>query len=174
MGAQQSSPASPVSEKVFYPASQAGTVQFSPELIAQLSDPSTAASPSQARQSSIDEHIRQKLESSLQSLKAQEASLNAQLHAELQASNLSTEKSASGSGTSSEILRRDIEEIREKVERFEKKRSLSDWPEINQTKENIKQCYLKNPTTPLDCWREVEDFKAAAEKLEQSFVMSLK
>ena len=225
MGAQQSSPSglsSEQSEKVFYPESQAGTVQVSPQL-ASFVPPSSAhlslvnraclpgaatdnlltdklsvyvlrtncSSPlslslscrtrptlppppkpanhpsSESAQSSatpyalmylsphtmliilchltfasLSDHIRSKLAASLSSLKQQEAQLTQQLQASLSQSNTQHESSSSSSGTSSQLLSRDIEEVREKVRRIENKKSLADWPEVNQMKEKVRECYM--------------------------------
>jgi altered-inheritance-of-mitochondria protein 13 len=90
----------------------------------------------------LSEHIRSKLASSLASLKAQEAQLTSQLHASLSQSNTQHESSSSSSGTHSQILSRDIEEVREKVRRIENKKSLADWPEVGAMKERVRECYL--------------------------------
>lgn len=75
---------------------------------------------------------------------------------------------------SSASLRADLEEVQKKVDRFQKRRGLDDEPEVNHAKEAVVECYKRNPTTTLDCWYEVAQFKGSVAKAEQKFVDSLR
>jgi len=68
---------------------------------------------------------------------------------------------------SSAELMGDMEEIRSKVDRYQARRDLSEHSEIKLTGEAVVSCYRANPTTPLDCWREVTQFKASVAAVEQ-------
>ena len=68
---------------------------------------------------------------------------------------------------SSEVLGRDIEEVREKVERMRKDKESKEGPEIRQAREKVVLCYKEKEGKPLDCWREVEAFKNEVSKLEK-------
>ena len=89
-------------------------------------------------------------------------------------------------GMSSEVLGRDIEEIREKIERMKKDREEKEGQGIKKAREGVMKCYklvdcsllslrggalMKHhrdkSDRPLDCWREVEAFKEEVGKLEK-------
>lgn len=100
-----------------------------------------------------------------------------------------SEKAVTGSVKSSTSLLGDMEDIRQKVERFHKRRDLEDNPLVREKGEAVVLCYKSvfpclalsfgvssltselccrsNPTTPLDCWRAVSEFKVAATQVEQ-------
>ncbi|TPX36506.1 hypothetical protein SmJEL517_g01350 [Synchytrium microbalum] len=46
-------------------------------------------------------------------------------------------------------------------------------PEYIEKEQSVIDCYKKNPGRPLDCWREVEEFKLVAKKAEKDFVLGL-
>ncbi|KIR34038.1 hypothetical protein I352_03270 [Cryptococcus deuterogattii MMRL2647] len=82
---------------------------------------------------------------------------------------------------SSQVLGRDIEEIREKVERMKEKKN-NESEGVKLARQSVEQCYLyvalalvfaANEDKPLDCWKQVEAFKTEVAKLEQAFVKSL-
>lgn len=88
---------------------------------------------------------------------------------------------------SSDVLGRDIEEVREKVERLAAQRNIKEGQAVKSAKEGVVKCYLSvnnlflfgrvlaeriethrdHPDRPLDCWKEVEQFKSEVSKLEQ-------
>lgn len=93
---------------------------------------------------------------------------------------------AVGSVRSSTVLMGDLEELRQKVERFQTRRALSEFPEVQAKSEAVVSCYKyvpvvsrvsvpqnvdvnyrSHPTTSLDCWREVHEFKNAVASVEQ-------
>ena len=43
-------------------------------------------------------------------------------------------------------------------------------PEVEKAKESLVQCLRTNDRRPLDCWQEVETFKAEVGKLEKAFI----
>lgn len=93
---------------------------------------------------SHSESIRSKLSSSLASLKDEEQRLTTELEAALKGAQKAGEMDPSGGakGASSLALKREIEEIREKVQRMSEKRQLSDWPDVAAKKAAVKECYL--------------------------------
>lgn len=140
------------------------------------------------------DHIRAQLARSLSSLREQEAALASSLASELAASNTSREASASAAGTTSAILKGDLDEVRSKVERVQKKVKEVESGEVGKAREGVRACLLsvlllnlpflthvdsvtqlavgpllsrKNKDKPLDCWKETEQFKAAVSRLEQ-------
>ncbi|KAK4687928.1 MICOS complex subunit MIC19, partial [Tremellales sp. Uapishka_1] len=163
MGAAQSS--QPATEQVISAPEPSTSVQFSPSLLDRLSSPSTPSKPS----SSNDDIIRKRLAAESAHLRSEEAAILSSISAALEKENLDKEKP----GMSSEVLGRDIEEVREKVERMTRARKEKEGEGVRSSKSSVVKCYLDNPSTPLDCWKEVETFKAEVSKLEQAFVQSL-
>ncbi|WVQ84307.1 hypothetical protein IAT38_006459 [Cryptococcus sp. DSM 104549] len=162
MGAAQSS--QNAHEQVVTAPEPSTSVQFSPTLISRLSSPHEPAPAS----SSTDEVVRRRLAAESAHLRAQEAEILKSISAALEKENLDKEKP----GMSSEVLGRDIEEIKEKVERMKEKRT-KEGEAVRAARESVEKCYLSNSDRPLDCWKEVESFKAEVAKLEQAFVKSL-
>lgn len=90
-----------------------------------------------------------------------------------------------GEVKSSASLLGDLEEIRSKVDKYQKKQELSDHPDVKASGEAVVSCYRyvflspftidtthfishrNHPTTPLDCWREVNAFKTSVADLEK-------
>ncbi|KIR62437.1 hypothetical protein I314_03379, partial [Cryptococcus bacillisporus CA1873] len=137
---------------------------FSPALISRLSSPHDPAPPT----SSTDDIVRRRLAAESAHLRSQEAEILHSISAALEKENLDREKP----GMSSQVLGRDIDEIREKVERIKEKKN-NESEGVKLARQSVEQCYLANEDKPLDCWKQVEAFKAEVAKLEQAFVKSL-
>jgi altered-inheritance-of-mitochondria protein 13 len=88
------------------------------------------------------DHIRAQLARSLSSLREQEAALASSLASELAASNTSREASASAAGTTSAILKGDLDEVRSKVERVQKKVKEVESGEVGKAREGVRACLL--------------------------------
>ena len=59
-------------------------------------------------------------------------------------------------------------DLRQKLESRKKLDKVS--PEVEKAKESLVSCLRKNDRRPLDCWQEVETFKAEVGKLEKAFI----
>jgi len=79
---------------------------------------------------------------------------------------------ADGAKNSTVVLLGDLEEVRQKVDRYRAR--LTKHPEVQNAREAIASCYRANPTTTLNCWSEVAAFRTAVAKLEQQYVESLR
>ncbi|WWC64656.1 uncharacterized protein I303_107267 [Kwoniella dejecticola CBS 10117] len=165
MGAAQSS--QNVQDQVILPSEPSTSVEFSPSLISRLSSPSSAGS-SKTGGDSPDDIIRRRLHVEAENLRAKEAEILNKISSELEKENLDKEKP----GMSSEILGKDIEQIREKVQRLRENR-VNEGKGVTEARKEVVGCYLNNPDKPLDCWKQVEQFKVEVAKLEQAFVKSL-
>ena len=69
---------------------------------------------------------------------------------------------------SNDSVTKEVAELRSKLER-RKKLEQTD-PAVEKAKDGLVQCLRLNDRRPLDCWQEVESFKAEVAKLEQKFV----
>ncbi|KAF9267712.1 hypothetical protein L218DRAFT_642405 [Marasmius fiardii PR-910] len=174
MGASQST-----SEKVFRNETP---IQFSPDVVDQLKDREASPGPTPERQTTIDQHIRSRIEHEVKQLRKQEEDVQNAIAQALEKENLDKEKSMAGqadggdsAGTvkSSAALFGDLEEIRSKIERFQTRRTLQDHPEVKSYQDAVLSCYQSHPTTTLDCWREVSKFKSAVHSLEQEYFKTL-
>ncbi|KAJ7172755.1 hypothetical protein C8R46DRAFT_833803, partial [Mycena filopes] len=139
-------------------------VQFSQDLVDTLADNAASTNPSPGRQNSIDAHIRARIQADLQQLRAEEQLVRDQIHAALEKENLDRERAMAGDPNSvktSAALLADLDEVRAKVDRFHARRDLSEFPALRQNSDALVACYKNNATTPLDCWQEVDKFKAS-------------
>lgn len=94
-----------------------------------------------------------------------------------------TEGGAHGDIKNSTVLLGDLEEIRQKVERYRERASLTDHLSVKEAREAVASCYQyvpppepeslfhhpcrANPTTTLNCGSEVAAFRSAVAELEQ-------
>ncbi|KAI9633969.1 uncharacterized protein MKK02DRAFT_38640 [Dioszegia hungarica] len=174
MGAQQSSQAP--QEQVFQ-SEPSTSVQFSPSLIDRLSSaaPSpdksakSSSSVSGSSSSSTDDIVRRRLAAESAHIRQQESEILSKISAALEKENMDKEKPR----MSSQVLSRDIEEVREKVGRMKREREQKEGEGVRKAKEGVVACYAAKKDRPLDCWKEVEAFKFEVSKLEQAFVKSM-
>lgn len=143
------------------------TSQFSPSLIDRLSSPapSSSSSSSSSSNNSTDDIIRRRLAAESAHIRKQEADILAAISAALEKENITKEKQ--NPGISSNVLGRDIEQVREKVERMKKERNEKEGEGVRKAKEQVVRCYKEKSDRPLDCWKEVENFKGEVAKLEK-------
>lgn len=72
------------------------------------------------------------------------------------------------SGRSHESMSKEITELRAKLDARKK---VEQTPkEVEQAKESLVSCLRTNDRRPLDCWEEVQAFKAEVGKLEKAFI----
>lgn len=78
----------------------------------------------------------------------------------------SDDKDASGS--SYHTVSKEIEEMRKKLEARKQVRALPEG--VEGARNEVIRCLRENDRRPLDCWQEVENFKAEVKKLEKGWV----
>lgn len=59
-------------------------------------------------------------------------------------------------------------DLRQKLDSRKKVEKAS--PEVEKAKESLVTCLRVNDRRPLDCWQEVENFKAEVGKMEKRFI----
>jgi len=171
----QSKSQSPPSEQSFY--SPPSSITFSPSLIDQLSSTSSSSpepQPSLHRQELIDSHIRQKIAQEISNLKAKEDELLKEISSALEKENI--EKEIESGVTSSKILEKDLEALRQRVERRKEERKRwegEEWSEVKKLREEVGECYKKNPDRTLDCRALVKAFRVEVDKLEKTITSSI-
>ncbi|KAG9318355.1 hypothetical protein JVU11DRAFT_445 [Chiua virens] len=176
MGASQSKP-NITSPKVFRPEMP---IEVSPDVVNSLSARLASEETMPERQFAIDSHIRERIQRELTALRAEEETVQQEIIRALEKENLDREMSMADDGgthggvKTSVSLIGDLEEIRDKVDRFQTRRQLGDFPSVKETGEAIASCYKMNVTTPLECWREVARFKTAVADAETRYLAALR
>jgi altered-inheritance-of-mitochondria protein 13 len=69
---------------------------------------------------------------------------------------------------SRDSVTKEIEALKKKLEA--RKRLEQADPAVNKAKEDVVTCLRLNDRRPLDCWKEVENFKREVGRLEKEFV----
>jgi len=179
MGAGQSK--ADTEEKVFHHET---SIQFSQDVVNRLSNTSASPDTSPERQATLDNHVRARIQAELEHLRAEEESVQKEIELALERENIDREMSLTGGESPEEVaqgdvknsttLLGDLEEIRSKVDRYQSRRQLSDYPAVKESGEAVVLCYKKNPTTPLDCWQEVSEFKVSVAQAESQHLASLR
>ena len=120
-----------------------------------LVDSTAVPAPSAERQSTIDAQIRSRIEAELQHLRQEEEEVRLQIERALEKENLDRERAmagqegdaaegaeaAAGSVRSSAALMGDLEELRQKVDRFQTRRALTEFPDVVAKSEAVVNCY---------------------------------
>ena len=117
-----------------------------------LTDSSASPSPSPERQSTIDAQIRSRIHAELEHLRQQEEDVQHQIEQALEKENLDRERalageesegegSEAGSVRNSAALEGDLEELKAKVERFQSRQALSEFPAVQAASEEVVTCY---------------------------------
>ncbi|OLL26770.1 MICOS complex subunit mic19 [Neolecta irregularis DAH-3] len=99
----------------------------------------------------LESHIQSRVHAELKRLELLESEAF-----ERQASELSKINIENDSGLNSTILSNDIANLKKKLEKRPKLRELDG---VNQVRENLVGCLKLHEHRPLECWKEVEDFK---------------
>ncbi|KAG6017378.1 hypothetical protein E4U54_007383 [Claviceps lovelessii] len=129
------------------------------------SSPETDAS----RAKLIEQHIQARVAEELKKLQKKETEALSLAH-EKMAANIddddvnNTDKRA----VTSFSLGREVDELRRKLEQRKNIRELPE--EVDRARSEVIRCLRENDRRPLDCWQEVESFKAEVKKLEKTWV----
>ncbi|KAH0830462.1 P-loop containing nucleoside triphosphate hydrolase protein [Lanmaoa asiatica] len=142
MGASQSKP--DTHPKVFHPEPP---IEISPDVVNTLSARLVSEETMPERQFAIDSHIRERIQRELTALRTEEETVQLEIHRALEKENLDREMSMVEDGSTHGGLKAgvaligDLEEIKEKIDRFQTRRQLGDFPSVKETGEAIASCY---------------------------------
>jgi altered-inheritance-of-mitochondria protein 13 len=81
---------------------------------------------------------------------------------------LASAPEAEDKGPSHFSVSKEVVELRKKLEERKQLRALPD--SVEGARNEVVRCLRENDRRPLDCWQEVENFKAEVKKLEKSWV----
>lgn len=71
-------------------------------------------------------------------------------------------------GTTSFSLGSEVDELRQKLEQ---RKTIREMPaELDKARSDVIRCLREHDRRPLDCWQEVESFKAGVRELERRWV----
>ncbi|KAH0365245.1 DUF1690-domain-containing protein, partial [Aureobasidium melanogenum] len=158
-------------------------VSFSPSVVDSLQNsPETDST----RSRNLELQIQQRVTAELERIREEEAQRLAQYTERLTPSSPASDDSSSdpsltekissaltpsssqSKSRSNDSVSKEVADLRNKLER-RKKLEQTD-PAVEKAKEGLVQCLRVNDRRPLDCWEQVEAFKAEVAKLEQKFV----
>ncbi|KAJ3849262.1 hypothetical protein EV368DRAFT_85734 [Lentinula lateritia] len=159
-------------------------VQFSPDVVEQLSERQASTIPTSERQSTLDEHIRTRIQDEVKQLRKAEEEVQEEIRVALEKENLDREKAMAGQASeegragagsvkSSAALLGDLEEIRSRIDRFQIRKSLASYPGLKANQDALVSCYKSHATSSLDCWMEVVNFKNSVAQLEKDYFKTL-
>ncbi|KAG5938035.1 hypothetical protein E4U53_008088 [Claviceps sorghi] len=142
----------------------AGPPSVSLEVVDSLrSSPETDAS----RAKLIEQHIQARVAEELKKLQKKESEALTMAHEKMAASHGADDDGDKGAATSFS-LGREVDDLRRKLEQRKNIRELPG--EVDRARSEVIRCLRENDRRPLDCWQEVESFKAEVKKLEKSWV----
>ena len=161
----------------------------------QLVDHQVSAEIPRERQLTLDAHIRTRIQSELSRLQQEEERVREEIERALEKENLDRERlmageevasdeAGAGSVKSSAALMGDLEELRQKVEKYHARQDSEELATVRAKGQEVVSCYQcvspvclhpyvnsgtprSNPSSPLDCWKAVEEFRASVAQVEQ-------
>ncbi|KIK63835.1 hypothetical protein GYMLUDRAFT_222209 [Collybiopsis luxurians FD-317 M1] len=159
-------------------------VQFAPDVVEQLSERQASPTPTPERQSTLDEHIRARIQNEVKQLRKAEEQVQEEIRLALEKENLDKEKAMAGEASgeaeagagsikSSAVLLGDLEEIQAKIDRFQTRKSLANYPELKASQDALISCYKSHMNSSLECWKEVANFKNSVSQLEKEYFKTL-
>jgi len=160
-------------------------IQFSDEVVNHLSDHLASPETTPQRQSTLDAHIRSRIQTEISRLREEEQHVKGEIERALEKENLDRERgmvedetedeeSGVGHAKSATVLLGDLEELRRQVERFHAKKDDVEFVTAQTRSNAVVQCYKTHSQSPLDCWREVQEFKASVANIEEHYIESLR
>lgn len=149
-------------------------IRFSPSLIGNLERRQNKSEPARSTDAvnSSNELERQRLDSELSKLREEERMLN-QREEELTKRELESVTPSSvaapspADGRSVSVVAHDVEELLRRNKEIAIK-PLD--PQMVAYQKAVVECYKKNEERPLDCWREVDQFKESVRSAQRKFI----
>ncbi|KAI0049681.1 hypothetical protein FA95DRAFT_1581585 [Auriscalpium vulgare] len=185
MGASHSKSDADSGEQVFY---NDVPIQISGDLVHQLSDPSASPDVSPARQAALDAGVVSHIHAQAARLASEEEDVRQQIEAALERENLDRERTMAGGAAAAEdgedtvgevkssaVLLGDLEEVRQRVDRYTERRKVAEGLDsVAQASKAVVSCLEANPGRSLNCHSEVSAFHSAVADVEQKYVQSLR
>ncbi|KAG9230483.1 putative altered inheritance of mitochondria protein 13, mitochondrial [Amylocarpus encephaloides] len=144
-------------------------VQFSPDLVNSLhASPETDST----RARTLELHIQSRVAAELKILQERASNDFEELSARLSASGSADGAPKSAGDTLRDLGREAVQtDVAELKKKLEQRKKLSDVDEgVEKAKSEVIRCLRDNDRRPLDCWKEVQTFKAEVRRLEGVWV----
>ena len=123
------------------------------------------------RAKTLELHVQKRVASELQLLKERTEKDLEELKLKISAAEEAPQKKSAGDALRDlgrEAVQNDVSELKKKLERRKK---LADVDEgVEKAKSEVIRCLRENDRKPLDCYREVERFRAEVRRLESVWV----
>ncbi|KAK4209864.1 putative DUF1690 domain-protein [Rhypophila decipiens] len=142
----------------------ANTSMFSNDLVSHLA---SREESDVARQQALELEVQRRVTAELKRLQAEEAEALQEKQAKLSAPPTSTDDTQDNK-PSRQTVSKEIETLRAKLEERRKVRTIPDT--VEAARSEVVRCLRENDRRPLDCWKEVEQFKEEVRKLEKGWV----
>ncbi|PWZ02204.1 hypothetical protein BCV70DRAFT_198481 [Testicularia cyperi] len=156
---------------------QAHHLQFGRSLLNQLDKTSLdkVEGPDSQRQATLDTTIQAKIKSELDRLRKEEADVRAEIEAAIEKENVAKEDKyqSQSEGKNSNVLKQELENLRSKIDKYNKQRDVASYPGVKEAQEALVQCFRTQPERTLDCHKEAQDFKLAVAKAEKQFIANM-
>ena len=116
-------------------------------MIDHLQESAESTDTSPERQSTLDAHIRARINAELGRLREEEKVVREQIEAALEKENLSKERpgtegdEAEGGVNSSSSIQGALDEVQKKVDRFHAKRDISGYLPVSESSQKLIECY---------------------------------
>ena len=121
--------------------------QFSQQVIDHLQESTGSPSTSPERQSTLDAHIRARINAELGRLREEERVVREQIEAALEKENLTKERTVTdsdeteGGVNSSSSVQGALDEVQKRVDRFHAKRDLGGYLLVSESSQKLIECY---------------------------------
>ena len=115
----------------------------------------------------IEQHIQSRVAEELKKLQQRESETLKLAHDNTASADAGKDKDAE-SQPSQFSVGKEVEQLRRKLEERKQVRTLPEG--VEKARGEVIRCLRENDRRPLDCWQEVEDFKAEVKKLERGWV----
>ncbi|KND89891.1 MICOS complex subunit mic19 [Tolypocladium ophioglossoides CBS 100239] len=117
----------------------------------------------------IEQHIQARVTEELKKLQQRESEALKLAHDKTSSADVGDGKDKdAASGPTRFSVGKEVEELRRKLEERKQVRALPDG--VENARSEVIRCLRENDRRPLDCWQEVENFKAEVKKLEKGWV----
>ena len=125
------------------------------------------------RAKSLELHIQARVAEELKRLQDRASKDFEELQAKISAAEDSTKKGGKSAGDTlrdlgREAVQNDVKELRKKLEQRKKLTAVDEG--VEKAKSQVVKCLRENDRRPLDCWKEVENFKNEVRRLEGVWV----
>ncbi|KAG6286658.1 hypothetical protein E4U09_006636 [Claviceps aff. purpurea] len=115
----------------------------------------------------IEQHIQARVAEELKKLQKMESEALNVAHDKMAAAE-SASTDDDKTGTTSFSLGSEVDELRQKLEQ---RKTIREMPaELDSARSDVIRCLREHDRRPLDCWQEVESFKAGVRELERRWV----